>query len=348
MPEAPCKHVWAPTALSYFTGSTSFVLLLFTIAGNLLVCIAVYKDPYKRLRTPFMFILVNLAITDLTVGCITLPISVATHFLEAIKEKRSEHVVISRMAYFISCTASILNLTAFCVDRCIAVNWPIKYRRLLSSKVCLAVSVSIWILAVIVASLYFVAGFINYLFIFAHVAFLLAVLICTITYQLLRKLNKHSKNRRAITNSSSRVSHKADRRVTKLFLAILLMFFLCYTPAIIMMYILKFCPGCDCVYRHILRDLQFLFIVSNSAVNPFVCTIRLKPFRQALNNIFHLTKSHGNELRQSQERRGSGNFMGMSFLQSNTRNEESKPLNNKDECTQENDVQEECKKSNEN
>jgi len=254
-----------------------------------LVCVAVYKDPYKKLRTPYMFILVNLAVTDLVVGCITLPLSVATHTLEALGSKTNVHTLISRTTYFVSCTASILNLTAFCVDRYIAIKWPIKYRRLLRARACLLIAASIWVASIAITALYFVAGYIDYLFIFAHVTFLLALGICGVTFRLLRKLNVYARRRRELSNpQNQRISRRSDRSVTKLFFIILILFFICYTPAIIMMYILKFCINCNCKFRHVIRDLQFLFIITNSAVNPFLCTIRLKPFRRALSTIFRV------------------------------------------------------------
>ena len=287
MVSTPCNGVWAPMELSYFTAVASVLLSVFAILGNFLVCIAVCKDPYKKLRTPYMFWIVNLAVTDLIIGCITLPLSAATHFLEALGTKKEEHTSISRTTYFISCTASILNMAAFCVDRFIAIKWPIKYRRLLRAKVCLLIAAVIWVVSCSITTLYFVIGYIDYLFIFAHVTFTITICISGFTFCLLQKLNGYAKQRRAMSSAQNAKSlRKSDRNVTKLFLIILIFFFMCYAPAIVMMYILKFCPSCHCTLRHVLRDLQILFIVSNSAINPFVCTIRLKPFQQALSTIF--------------------------------------------------------------
>lgn len=284
--DAPCSHLWAPTELSYFTTAYSAALCVVTITGNILVCVAVYKDPHKKLRTPFMYILVNLAVTDLIVGLFTLPIIVATHALEAIHEKKETHTIIARMTYFVSKTASIMNLTAFCVDRYVAINWPIKYRRLLNSRVCLILFATIWVLASALACIYYGVGFMNFIIAFAQISFILVLVIFSVTFRLLRTLSKYSKERKSIANTKE--SHrKSDRRVTKLFLTMLFMFFVCYTPAIVFMYIIKFCTNCDCTTRHVVRDLQFLFICSNSAINPFLCTIRLKPFRAALSMIFH-------------------------------------------------------------
>ncbi|XP_065649294.1 histamine H2 receptor isoform X2 [Hydra vulgaris] len=282
-----CSGIWAPIQLSYFTAACSFFLAIVTVSGNLLIVLAVYKDPHKKLSTPYMLMLVNLAATDLVVGLITMPMSVATHYLEALGTKKETHVTVSRIIHFTSCSASVLNLVALCVDRYIAVTLPFKYRQLLNSKVCLCVSIFIWIIAIIIGMLYFAFDFMQYLFVFAQVAVTLALIICAITHSLLKKLQKSSKERQEITNRS--LNHRvrtADKKVMKLFLTILLWFLLCYIPAITMMYTLKFCRTCDCTSRHVFRDLQVLFIASNSAVNPYACAIRLRSFRNALKAIF--------------------------------------------------------------
>ena len=285
--EAPCSHIWAPTELSYFTTGAAALLCIITVFGNVLVCLAVYKDPHKKLRTPFMFILVNLAVTDLIVGCITLPIIVATHALEAVGEKKNIHVIVARITYFTSKTASILNLTAFCMDRFVAIKWAIRYRTLLNPLFCFAVFVTIWILSIGISCLYYAVGFINFMIAFATISLVLVMVIFAVTFRLLKTLGKYSRERKSITDP--RRSHrKSDKRVTKLFLTILVMFFACYTPAIVMMYVIKFCLQCNCIGRHVIRDLQILFIIANSAVNPFLCTIRLKPFRNALASVFRI------------------------------------------------------------
>ena len=282
-----CSKVWAPTELSYFTAACSFVLTIVTVCGNLLIVLAVYKDPHKKLSTPYMLMLVNLAATDLVVGLITMPMSVATHYLEALGTKKDSHVNVSRVIYFTSCSASVLNLVALCVDRYIAVTLPIKYRQMLNGKVCLCVSILIWILAIVIGMLYFAFDFTEYLFVFAQVAVAFALIICGITYGLLNKLQKSSRERQEIINRTfSQRVRTADKKVMMLFLTILFWFLLCYIPAITMMYVLKFCNSCGCTFKHVIRDLQFLFIASNSAVNPYACAIRLRSFRNALKAIF--------------------------------------------------------------
>ena len=289
MPSTPCSHVWAPIELSYFTVALSAVLMIFAIAGNTLVCIAVYKDPFKKLRTSYMFWIVNLAVTDLTTGSITLPLSVVTHALEAKGIEEDIHTYF-RTTYFISCTASILSMAAFSVDRFIAIKWQIRYRCLLRAKVCLIIAGAIWITSFSISFLHLVIGYINYLFIFAQVTFIIAIGISIFTFRLYRRLNHIDQIRRSLGNSQSVTPlRQSDRNITKLFLKILTLFLFCYAPAIVMMYILKFCLSCPCTTRHVLRDLQILFIMSNSAINPYVSTLRLKSFQRAVSDIFRWT-----------------------------------------------------------
>lgn len=296
----PCPNVHAPYELSIFTCLVSGILCVVTVIGNLLVCLAVFKDPQKKLRTPFMFILVNLAIIDLIVGMVTLPISVVTHGLEAVDKKTLSYVTVSRMFYFVTVTASTFNLIAFCGDRFIAVSHPIKYRTIMSFRICVKVVIVIWAASICIACVYLVVGYIDFIVVFAQISIALVFIMCIVTVRLRRMLNEKTRNRKRLMQSSSGVAggetqkestnstgiERQNERVTLLFLTFLLTFLLCYTPAIVMMYLIKYHVELDCVVRHVIRDLSFLFVVSNSAFNPLVCTIRLKPFNEAIKIIF--------------------------------------------------------------
>jgi hypothetical protein len=51
--EKQCQTVGAPTQLSFFTATFSILFTILNVPGNVLVILAVAKDPYKNLRTPF-------------------------------------------------------------------------------------------------------------------------------------------------------------------------------------------------------------------------------------------------------------------------------------------------------
>ena len=115
-----CSNIGPPKALSYFTASFSVFLIILTIPGNFLICLAIIKDPFRNLKTPFNYFLLSLATTDLVVGTIMDPVSVAFHTSEGLQLNIVD-IKILHILYFILCTASILILMALTVDRYLAV-----------------------------------------------------------------------------------------------------------------------------------------------------------------------------------------------------------------------------------
>ena len=127
--EKRCLTLGAPSHLSFFTTTLSILFMILNIPGNLLVIIAVAKDPYKNLRTPFNYLMANLAIADLIVGTFTDTSSIYIHWNEGTGTKvEKEEVQVLHMSYFISCTASVLSLATLAVERYLAIRNPHNYR----------------------------------------------------------------------------------------------------------------------------------------------------------------------------------------------------------------------------
>jgi len=299
---ANCQDVWAPKALSYFTATFSLILCLLIAFGNLSIIIAVIVDPLKKLRSPFIYFLINLAVSDLVVGLITMPAAFEVHTDEASGYSRQYKVYLLHMSYFISATASVLSLAALSIDRFGAIRWPIEYRSRFSLSRCVAISVFIWIFSGLISLVYLKVGVIKHLMVFVHVSAVITLILLAVTYWLAyREIRQQSKELRAFDQGDDHAGRakgddqagreeteeelrrvRTEKKVTRAFLYILGLFIACYVPAIIMIYILQFCDDCSCVLRHILRDSQFLLVSANSAMNPFVCTIRLGNFRRSI------------------------------------------------------------------
>jgi len=56
------------------------MISVFAIVGNSLIIVLVIKDPLNKLRSPFNYFLVNLAVSDLIIGVVTMPISFYVHY----------------------------------------------------------------------------------------------------------------------------------------------------------------------------------------------------------------------------------------------------------------------------
>jgi hypothetical protein len=77
--EDHCKGVKAPYGLSITSSVITSLLTVITLPGNLLICIAMLRNPNKELRTTFNYLLLNVAVSDLIIGAITDPIFVSFH-----------------------------------------------------------------------------------------------------------------------------------------------------------------------------------------------------------------------------------------------------------------------------
>ena len=78
---------------------------------------------------------------------------------------------------------------------------------------------------------------------------------------------------------------KWEKKVTKTFLIMLVLFMSCFFPSLLMIYIISFCGTCDCIFIHWARDFNYVLIMANSSINPFVFAWRLQPYRKAFTAI---------------------------------------------------------------
>ena len=301
-----CDNTHSQTELSYFTASLATVFCLATVIGNVLVCLAIVRDPFRKMKTPFNYFLLSLSGTDLLVGLLLDPTMIFVHIREAsgtlnnADNLQTSHMV--HMLYFILCTASVLTLAALTADRYVSVTSPIKYKTKITSKRAIVTSVVIWVAALGFSLLYFKLGLFLYSFIFANTAVLSTFFILLFTHRsILRHLRKRSnywRDRRAVENtipekqkSAEKIKNiKKERKVAKALSIVLLTFLVSFVPACVIIYLLNFCLSCNCLVVHWLRDIQFLFVLLNSAVNPYLYAWRFPHFRKAFLKILHLQK----------------------------------------------------------
>uniref|UniRef100_A0A1B6DW61 G-protein coupled receptors family 1 profile domain-containing protein n=1 Tax=Clastoptera arizonana TaxID=38151 RepID=A0A1B6DW61_9HEMI len=127
-----------PTTSSWFPGPESpytpfraliigFVLvcvIVVTIVGNILVCIAVCL--VRKLRRPCNYLLVSLAVSDLCVAILVMPMAL---LYEILGRWNFGPIICDVWVSFdvLSCTASILNLCMISVDRYYAITKPLEY-----------------------------------------------------------------------------------------------------------------------------------------------------------------------------------------------------------------------------
>ena len=289
-----CKNVWAPNYLSLLTAIIGSVFCIVITLGNLMIVIAVVKDPLKKLRSPFNYFVVNLAVADLIVGIISMPIGIYNHTLEYLKTKPDVLKRVFTVTLFISLTASLLCLITLSVDRYVAITFPMKYRSNLTWRKCWIGSFVIWILSLSLPLIYLKVGYINYLMIYVNTAVVIAAITLVMTYiriykflrgqiQRMKEISRTTSNETKMLESKRTLQQK---KVTRVFLWILVLFLVCYIPATIIVYILQFCTACRCESIHIMRDTTFYLLTVNSCMNPFVYALKNKHYRHALTQVW--------------------------------------------------------------
>ena len=280
-----CRNSTAPHTLSFITAVVSSLLMLITVPGNLLICVAVVKDPCKSLRTPFNLFLLNISAADLVVGVGVLPLSIAYHTMEGMATYYSALIKTLHLVFFISCSASVLGIAALSLDRYICVTSPLKYRSRLTTSRVKKVSLSIWLISVVCPFVYLYVDFIIYTFVFANGTILFTLIILVFVNQkIYRGLNAQRKILQSLTDGKNMTSRliQRDVRVTKTFLFFLGSFLVLTVPPLSFSYVLNFSTACDCQSIHIIRDLEFLSILFPSSLNPFIYALRLPNFRKAI------------------------------------------------------------------
>ncbi|XP_026229040.1 histamine receptor H2b [Anabas testudineus] len=118
----------------------SFIIL--TIGGNVMVCLAVLLS--RRLRRVANCFVVSLAVTDLLLGLLVLPLS-ATVELRGRKWPLGGTLCNIYISLDIMlCTCSILTLLAISVDRYLAVSAPLSYSRRVTPIRVTLVLIAVW------------------------------------------------------------------------------------------------------------------------------------------------------------------------------------------------------------
>ncbi|XP_067391685.1 histamine H2 receptor [Emydura macquarii macquarii] len=137
-------------AQKMLVGLVLSVLIVMTIGGNMVVCLAVSFN--RRLRSLTNCFIVSLAVTDLLLGLLVLPFS-------AIYELTSQwHFGTTLCNIYCSldvmlCTASILNLFMISLDRYYAITAPLRYTQQVTPLRVAVAMVVVWAVSLTVSFL---------------------------------------------------------------------------------------------------------------------------------------------------------------------------------------------------
>ena len=311
--------------LSYYV-----ILLVFTVAGNTLVCVAIFLD--RRLRSPTNYFIASLAISDLLYGVVGLSFRIAAIITPM---PGTDVCSVWIWADMVCAAASIANLAVISIDRYLKIAKPFGYDRNVTKKRSFTAIAGVWIYAAILATFSIIKwpnspgvlveknGFcVNESKIFYTVAnivaFLLPLLIILVSYSLIFRtaLIQFNKMKDMLIISSNRDERHKQRSVirdfkaTKTLAIVLGTFTVCWAPFFLLFTIQLYKRILNAnMSKAVSKFLFFAFFLIlpnlNSACNPIIYAYFNAEYRRAFRKILWSTCDNHDSSRHNFPRRKS-------------------------------------------
>ena len=287
------------------------IVLFFTVAGNTLVCVAIYID--VRLRSPTNWFIASLAVSDLFYGLAGLPFRIAA----SVTPMTSVEVCAVWIWIDMVCAAaSMANLAVISVDRYLKITKPFSYHRNMTRKRSYMAIAGVWVYAATLATFAIVkwpgaegvaldkdSGLCrndNKVFytVANIVAFLSPLIVLIASYSMIFRtaLIHFNKMKHMLVSTSSKEDRRKqksivrDFKATKTLAVVLGTFTVCWAPFFIMFTISQYDPY---FLRHLPQSSKktfynFFFLILpnlNSACNPVIYAYFNVEYRRAFKKI---------------------------------------------------------------
>ncbi|XP_037355484.1 histamine H2 receptor isoform X1 [Talpa occidentalis] len=289
------------TALKITVSVVLTVLILITIAGNVVVCLAVGLN--RRLRSLTNCFIVSLAITDLLLGLLVLPFS-AFYQLSCRWSFGKVFCDIYTSLDVMLCTASILNLFMISLDRYCAVTDPLRYPVLITPLRVAISLVLIWVISITLSFLSIHLGWnsrnetstvihtvpkckvqvnLVYGLVDGLVTFYLPLLVMCITYYRIFKIAR-DQAKRIHHVSSWKAATVREHKATVTLAAVMGAFIVCWFPYFTV-FVYRGLRG-DNDINEVFEDIVLWLGYANSALNPILYAALNRDFRTAYQQLF--------------------------------------------------------------
>ncbi|XP_056607033.1 adenosine receptor A1 [Triplophysa dalaica] len=275
-------------------------IALASVLGNVLVVLVVAKN--QGLRDPTFCFIVSLALADIAVGVLVIPLAVVISL--GLMTPFYTCLFISCLLVMIT-QSSILSLLAIAIDRFLRVKIPTRYSTVVTQQRAWVAVGMCWILSFL-TGLVPMTGWhrsppknasteliecqfinvisLNYMVYFNFFGWVVAPLtIMAGLYAEIFRIIRRQLLRRAEATLDSSKYYRKELNLAKSLALVLFLFALCWLPLHIMNCIVFFCPKCS-VPRSVF-SVGIFMSHGNSALNPLVYAFRIQRFRDTLCQI---------------------------------------------------------------
>ena len=260
------------------------LLIPICIAGNVLVLAAVWRNP--SLRTPSTILLCSLAVSDLLVGFLALPLDIAVALTPLSQVSSDSRLSQARLVLTIQlCCVSLDTMTAISVDRYLALHYHMRYPNMMTSRRATCVAATFWCKNVILSLLIIWKK--TAILLVAVVFVALCLFISSITYNAIYRIVRHHQHQihaqqQAVQsmNAEQNLKIQAKKRAANTFIYYICML-LCYFPVAVSALIWVTYEE----HWNIRWRFADTILFMNSAINPFLYCWHNREVREAVFKI---------------------------------------------------------------
>ena len=266
MTDTPSKaqRIGVVTALMFESGLIVSVLTIILFARE------------KKLRKKSLFLVMNMALADVMLGAVSLPLWV--YLLWTAKT----NAPISYYYHFLDTTfshSSLISAVFISCERFYAVYWPLKHKTLSTRAYGIAIFM-VWSLAIVVSIVVFTSLYLgsHKAAVLSWMLFLLSFLliVCACNIGIWRKVRK-----RNITLQQQNRAASQNQRLTKTLLFVSAISVLSWLPLVIANF-LVIVQGLHIPLLFLFSQIITILSFSNSILNPFVYALRIPEIKQTL------------------------------------------------------------------
>lgn len=264
------------------------VTIIIAVFGNTLVCLACVIS--KRLQSFTSAFIISLAVTDILVGLISMPIWLSVNLTGKPDAVNFPSIYKAWLCFDIVCgTASIMNLVFISLDRFLAVNHPLRYP-IMVTRNRIAVGIAfIWFYSVTIAAIN-PLKWPSYPLFVSLASFFVPLLIMVFAYsRIFHVALTHARSIRRVHSDQS-IAHRQvaenfhrDVKAARTLSIVIGAFVVCWCPFFVATLLFVYCKSCT-LYNEVLAMIKWLHY-GNSALNPLIYSCLNRNFRAAFKDV---------------------------------------------------------------
>ena len=252
------------------------VLMFVALSGNILVCTAFFV--YQRLRKTTNYFIISLALSDILVATVAMPMWLSYEVTAWYKLPRwIDFFMLLRFWNWLDILAgvsSITNLTAISIDRCLSIRMPLLHRTRMTNKIAIIMVLFAWIYSIVLASLS-LAQFKYFTAVVATLGFFFPLLIIVVSYSMIYFQVKGGGY------------SEQDWNLERTLIIVISVFVICWLPFFIFAVLYHYCFSCHFNPNELPYIISFIKWMHylNSCCNPFIYGLFNLNFKNAFRGL---------------------------------------------------------------